>query len=530
MKRLIFLTLSTLCAATFAQIPDYVPTDGLVGWWTMNGDLNDATGNYSGGQSYGVEYVVDRNGVANGAISFDGVSGYVEIDGMVDVEDFSISLWYFADPEQTAVQTDVAPLVYVGRDSGVNPNVSGFGTGFSPVEMLSFFGGVGTTGGTPTVPSIFDEWTHWTVTYTSSSQAMTFYRNGGAAGTATFPSFLNPSPQIFFGAVDPLAYSKFHGILDDVSIWSRALLSSEVEVLYSETSLLGCTDSGACNFNVQAFVDDGSCHFNCQFCLTGTVWSEELGGCIGDGSGDINLDGCVQLNDLLDLLSAYGNCGAEEVPWQCGDPLAYQGYDYVTVQIGEQCWLAENLRNELYQNGDSIPANLSDEEWGNTDTGGVGATTVFGEPSFLCEEFSPDGDGCDEAWSLTAYGRLYNWYALNDARGLCPSGWHVPSDEEWTSLTNQFGGLSNSGDELKTASGWYQGGNGSNASGFSALPGGIRNGGNGSFQTAGSKAFFWTATENIDREFTYGQDSVIRVTHKDQQKGMSVRCLKDLEE
>ena len=65
--------------------------------------------------------------------------------------------------------------------------------------------------------------------------------------------------------------------------------------------------------------------------------------CIGDGSGDINLDGCVQLNDLLDLLSAYGNCAAEESAWLCGDPLEYQGYDYATVQIGEQCWFLRTL-------------------------------------------------------------------------------------------------------------------------------------------------------------------------------------------
>lgn len=140
MKRLLFLMLSTLCAGSFAQLPDNVPTEGLVGWWPLNGDLEDVTGNYPGGQSFGAEFVPDRNGVPHGAISFDGDGSYAVIDGMVDAEDFSISLWYFADQEQTSVQTDVFPLVYVGRDSGIHPNVDGFGTGFSPDEMLSFFG------------------------------------------------------------------------------------------------------------------------------------------------------------------------------------------------------------------------------------------------------------------------------------------------------------------------------------------------------------------------------------------------------
>ena len=264
-------------------------------------------------------------------------------------------------------------------------------------------------------------------------------------------------------------------------------------------------------------------------CGIGTVWDDISQTCIVANPSDSNFDGCVQLNDLLDLLSAYGDCGAEESPWQCGDLLEYQGYDYETVQIGEQCWFAENLRNELYQNGDSIQANLSDEEWGYTDMDELGATAVFGEPSFLCESFSPEGDGCDDQWSLMAYGRLYNWYALNDSRGLCPSEWNVPSDEEWTIVTDELGGQAFAGFVMKTSSGWYNNGNGSNEYGFSALPGGLRNGGNGSFQYAGSKAFFWSATENIDREINYWSNSIERQTSKDLKKGMSIRCIKDTE-
>ena len=76
----------------------------------------------------------------------------------------------------------------------------------------------------------------------------------------------------------------------------------------------------------------------------GTAWDPETQTCIVANPADINFDGCVQLNDLLDLLSAYGGSEAEASPWLCGDPLEYQGYDYETVQIGEQCWFAENAR------------------------------------------------------------------------------------------------------------------------------------------------------------------------------------------
>ena len=119
-----------------------------------------------------------------------------------------------------------------------------------------------------------------------------------------------------------------------------------------------------------------SCDLVASFCGEGTVWDAVSLTCIVANPADINLDGCVQLGDLLDLLSAYGDCGAEESEWQCGDPLEYQGYEYATVQIGEQCWFAENLRTENYRNGDAIPSNLSNIEWSSTTSGAV---AVYGE-------------------------------------------------------------------------------------------------------------------------------------------------------
>ena len=149
----------------------------------------------------------------------------------------------------------------------------------------------------------------------------------------------------------------------------------------------------------------------------------------------------------------------------------YQGYDYETVQIGEQCWFAENLRSANYENGDLIPANLNDSEWENASSGAV---AIFGEGEGGCFEVSIDGDACDEAWSLHEYGRLYNWFAVDDTRGLCPNDWHVPSNEEWTTMTDYLGGASAAGGDLRASYGWPENGNGSNLSGFSGLPGGYR--------------------------------------------------------
>ncbi len=288
--------------------------------------------------------------------------------------------------------------------------------------------------------------------------------------------------------------------------------------------LIDQNENGICDLDE---LESGTC--GPESCGPGTVWDEETQACIVAYPSDSNFDGCVQLNDLLDLLTAYGQCQTAEVLWSCGDPLEYQGYDYETVQIGEQCWFAENLRNENYENGDVIPSGLSYIEWGNTT---AGAVAVYGEGSSSCNTSTPDGDACDEAWSLIEYGRLYNWYAVDDARGLCPSGWHVPTDGEWTVMTDVLGGESVAGGQMKSTYGWYGGGNGTNSSGFSGLPGGLRNYLNGYFYFAGSSGYWWSSSPNGSsawgRGLDYGNEVVARGSNG-QSYGFSVRCVRDAE-
>ena len=104
---------------------------------------------------------------------------------------------------------------------------------------------------------------------------------------------------------------------------------------------------------------------------------------------------------------------------------SYQGYDDATVLIGEQCWFAENLRSENYENGDAIPAGLSDSEWSSTT---LGAAAVYGEEYGSCEHYSANIDACDPNQSLNEYS-LYNWYAVDDERGLCQADGTSPRTE-----------------------------------------------------------------------------------------------------
>ena len=291
-------------------------------------------------------------------------------------------------------------------------------------------------------------------------------------------------------------------------------------------SLFGCTNPKACNFDPAALFADNSCNF--CLCGEGTVWDDDSQTCIVANPSDSNFDGCVQLNDLLDLLSAYGNCGAEESAWQCGDPLEYQGYDYETVQIGEQCWFAENVRAQYYRNGDLIPASMSDGDW---ESATFGAASIYGEDEG-CNDYSPTVNACDSSEALVQYGRLYNWYAAFDSRQLCPSGWKVPSESEFNILEEVLGGSATAGQQMKSNAGWSNNGNGQNEVGFDARAAGYRHP-DGSFRDAGVSANFWTSSEasaskGWDR-YIYAHETDLFRNDYNSRGGFSIRCLKDTE-
>ena len=117
------------------------------------------------------------------------------------------------------------------------------------------------------------------------------------------------------------------------------------------------------------------------------------------------------------------------------------GYDYAVVEIGDQCWFAENLRTTVYADGSAIPEETDNTAWAGLSTGA------------RC-------DYDNDASNVATYGRLYNWYAATDAAELCPTGWHVPTDDEWTALETYLGANGHSGTEgaaLKSTSGWALG-------------------------------------------------------------------------
>ncbi len=190
----------------------------------------------------------------------------------------------------------------------------------------------------------------------------------------------------------------------------------------SSVQLIGCTDSTACNFSIEANLDDGTCEFGCLYCGEGTVWDSNTSSCIVANPTDTDLDGCTGVGDVLEVLSTFGQC---YTTWACGDPMNYHGYDYATVQIGEQCWFAENLRSPTLSNGDTIQDELSQSEWNALTTPG---RTTYGYGDTWVYSGSNDVES-----NLENYGQLYNGYAVITEQ-VCPIDFHVPSIQEWEEL------------------------------------------------------------------------------------------------
>ena len=304
-------------------------------------------------------------------------------------------------------------------------------------------------------------------------------------------------------------------------------------------SFYGCTDTLACNYNPMVFIEDGSC-YSCDIpashCGEGTTWDESSQTCIVSNVSDTDFDGCVGINDFLVHLSNFGSGCGPEPAWACGDPLEYQGYDYDTVQIGEQCWFAENLRAENYRNGEPLLTALESEPWSSTLEG---ATSIYGETT-PCLEDAPVFNACDPSLSLEEYGRLYNWYAVNDSRLLCPQSWEVPSQFDWTILATSLGGLDVAGHAMKASYGWYDSGHGTDVAGFHGKPGGQRQTNGASFVNAGISGYWWSSNfygEDDGFSTFVGQNGVLvylgntsqelAISDASPSSGRSVRCVKD---
>ena len=187
--------------------------------------------------------------------------------------------------------------------------------------------------------------------------------------------------------------------------------------------------------------------------------------------------------------------------------------DVEAVSIGKQNWAIANLNVSTFRNGDSIPEARTNKEWVTAGESGKPAWCYYNN---------------DPAIGLK-YGKLYNWYAVNDPRGLAPAGWTLSVVADWAELTYSLGGSEAAGNKMKSTSGWVEGYNGTNETGFTGLPGGYRVE-NGTFLNLGSIGIWWSSTGSkglsaIDHYL--GQRSNLNRSTSPRQRGESVRCLRE---
>ncbi len=306
---------------------------------------------------------------------------------------------------------------------------------------------------------------------------------------------------------------------------SNASLESKNVLLTNATfvsgKISGCNNSGIRGAYVMvdgqgAYFGNEAGNFSFSTCGTGNVNLIAYGGnpWTQSSSKPINLNGSNVIVNFQVCVGGATNSSVTDI----------DGNAYDTVRIGTQVWMKENLKVSRYRNGVAIPTGLNNTSWSYRTSG-------------ACANYS------NNVFNSTTYGKLYNFYAVADPSGLCPAGWHVPTDAEWYTLENYLDPSVNDpnaagfrgtdvGAKLKAVSSLWASPNldATNSSGFTALPGGYR-GGNGVFNTLGDNGYWWSSTQNSSayawiRNLNFNNANSYR-NISDKKYGFSVRCLKD---
>jgi uncharacterized protein (TIGR02145 family) len=213
-----------------------------------------------------------------------------------------------------------------------------------------------------------------------------------------------------------------------------------------------------------------------------------------------------------------GTSYGDQIVFKTFESTAYDidGNAYPVITIGTQIWMATNLKVTHYRNGDLIPNVTDENQWENLTTGAY----------------------CDYNYTdlnSKIFGKLYNWYAVNDGRCIAPVGWHVPNDAEWTTLTNYCGGEFIAANRLKEqgTKHWSITGpitnSANNETRFTALPGGDRDG-IGLFHVLGKYGYWWTSSENGSNAWYRSMcnySTEVGKGYTGKTCGYSVRCVKD---
>jgi len=326
----------------------------------------------------------------------------------------------------------------------------------------------------------------------------------------------------------------------------------------NDNECYGCMDLWALNYDPSSTINDDSCEYPSigDISMDGLINVNDivlLVGVVLDGEYyieymDINQDSYLNIIDIVILVDIIlnpeylgctdpnaGNYNPEALYSDGSCDYSYivdiDGNVYSIIVIGEQQWMGENLRVSHYRNGDPIPTGFNGNDWGNLDVNQTGAYSLY-------EDDPTNGE---------LFGFLFNWFAVDDERGICPESWHIPSDDEWMELEMYLGMSYEEAHDTSyrgTDQGSQLAGNGNlwedgdlmndsafGSSGFIALPDGYRNDNDGNYHSIGNVGYFWSysvtsSDEAWYRLLHYSTSEILRLS-TNKRCGFSVRCIMD---
>ena len=553
-----------------------IPTNGLLAWYSFNGNANDGSGNGNNGTVSGATLTTDRFGNPNSAYSFNGISDFIVINNTTlanfGTSNFTIAGWV----NPSYLTTPGTSAIFCKRNTGVYGNFVEFDINNWKIKGEideSSSGNYSVVASTTSVG--LNTW--YFGVFVRESNIIRMYFNGNLEGTTTTPIIqnINNTGQATIGDLSGGGgYASLNGKIDDIRVYNRALSSCEITALYNETSTnliptVQATNVVFTNVSTNQFSTnwtDGNGSNRTVFIkqdsvgiavpLTNTTYlantsfgsGSQIGTsgwyCIFNGTthtGGVTITNLLPNTKYRVMVCEYnGASGAEQyntasdinnplntITQSSSCPSVFidprDGKTYHGVQIGTQCWMKENLDIGTRINGSLNQTNNS-----------------------VIEKYCYD----DLESNCNTYGGLYQWNELmqytttQGGQGLCPTGWHVAADDEWCILTTfldpsiecNIAGYSgtNAGGKLKEAgtSHWADPNTGAtNEVSFTALPAGYRSN-SGSFINQSIDLYTWTSTQgntNLawERGLAYNHATVFR-DDLDKNVGMSVRCIKNV--
>lgn len=597
MKLVYFLVFSLLFITNYgwAQIPTNVPTNGLVAYWPFSGNANDESGNGNDGTVNGATLVADRNGNSNAAYYFDG-DDYIRVlhDPTINfdiTDEYTISVW-------------IKPDVYPGHGMSVLEKwdtcaqypyqirfgwVDGFGYNISSGSWAQV--NPGNVVSSDNDNYYLDSLGYYNVIVTFSNNYKELYVNGEFVDSNSLvTNNISNTDDLFIGTrnIQPITPDRyFHGIIDDIGIWNRALTHEEIYELYYNATVLQCegiTKNGedtiaSANFISEKGIVTSTAALNkygsklhmpsvvtnavssiaetsavsggdvtnagtSEIVQRGIVWSTSQNPTIENNEG-YKYNDCGAGSYTSELYGLTGgttyyvrafskNCigvtyGNEVSFTTLSGPcdgmsvlIDIDGNSYNLVEIGDQCWMAENL-------------NVLNDAAGNPIT-----RYCYSNTTSYCDIY-----GGLYTWGDMMNGEVSSGSNPSGVQGICPVGWHIPSNAEWAELETYLG-MSNSGDvdwrgtdqgsklagnETLWSDGLLDNNSAFNSAGFYVLPGAGRDSFGSTFGSVNNSAYFWTSKENDGtfawyRAFNYNKAEIYRHMVS-KANAFSVRCVKD---